>query len=113
MKKLRRKKIVILISLLAFFLLLYAIIAAVQIVQYGKIDSKTKCDAAIVLGAATSGDELSAVYKERINHGIWLFKNGYVDYLILTGGVGEGNEKSDAYVAKQYVIERMFLNRQY
>jgi len=46
------------------------------------------------------------VYRERINHGIWLYENGYVDYLILTGGVGEGNEKSDAYVAKQYAIEK-------
>jgi len=100
------KKIVVLISLLtAFLIVLYTIIAAVQIVQYGKVDNKTKCDVAIVLGAATSGEEVSPVYRERINHGIWLYENGYVDYLILTGGVGEGNEKSDAFVAKQYAVE--------
>ena len=45
------------------------------------------------------------MYRERINHGIWLYENGYVDYLVLTGGVGEGNEKSDAFVAKQYAVE--------
>jgi len=100
------KKIVVLISLLtAFLIVLYTIIASVQIVQYGKVDNKTKCDVAIVLGAATSGEEVSPVYRERINHGIWLYENGYVDYLILTGGVGEGNEKSDAFVAKQYAVE--------
>lgn len=107
MKRFGIKKIVVLISLLiAFLVVLYTIITAVQIVQYGKLDSKTKCDVAIVLGAATSGEEVSPVYRERIDHGIWLFENGYVDYLILTGGVGEGNEKSDAYVAKQYAIEK-------
>lgn len=74
--------------------------------QYGELDSKTKCDAAIVLGAATSGEEVSPVYRERINHGVWLFENGYVDYLILTSGVGEGNEKSDAFVAKQYALKK-------
>ena len=106
MKRFGVKKIVVLISLLtAFLIVLYTIIASVQIVQYGKLDSKTKCDVAIVLGAATSGEEVSPVYRERINHGIWLYENGYVDYLILTGGVGEGNEKSDAFVAKQYAVE--------
>ena len=107
MKRFGIKRIVILISLLIVFLIVfYTIIAAVQIVQYGKLDGKTKCDVAIILGAATSGEEVSPVYRERINHGIWLYENGYVDYLILTGGVGEGNEKSDAYVAKQYAIEK-------
>ena len=106
MKRFCIKKVIALISLLmAFLIVLYAIIAAVQIVQYGKMDNKTKCDVAIVLGAATSGEAVSPVYRERINHGIWLYENGYVDYLILTGGVGEGNEKSDAFVAKQYAVE--------
>ena len=107
MKEFGRKKIVILISLLVVFLVvLYTMIAAVQIVQYGKLDEKAHCDVAIILGAAASDEEVSPVYRERINHGIWLYENGYVDYLILTGGIGEGNEKSDAFVAKQYAIEK-------
>ena len=107
MKKIRKNKVAILISLLVVSLIiLSAIITAVSIAQYGKLDEKAHCDVAIILGAATSGEKVSPVYRERINHGIWLFENGYVDYLILTGGVGKGNEKSDAYVAKQYAIEK-------
>ena len=107
MKKFRKNKVAILISLLVVSLIiLSAIITAVSIAQYGKLDEKAHCDVAIILGAATSGEKVSPVYRERINHGIWLFENGYVDYLILTGGVGKGNEKSDAYVAKQYAIEK-------
>lgn len=105
MKK-QHKKISLAISLLVLLLIiLTVIIATVRIVQYGNIDEKTTCDAAIVLGAAATDEAVSPVYRERINHGIWLFENGYVDYLILTGGVGKGNEKSDALVAKQYAIE--------
>ncbi len=112
MKRLRGKKLAVLVSLLVVFLIiLFAIITAVNIAQYGKLEEKAHCDVAIVLGAATSGEEVSPVYRERINHGIWLYENGYVDYLILTGGVGEGNEKSDAYVAKQYAIEKGIPNQ--
>ena len=107
MKKLRGKKLAVLISLLVVLLIiLCASIAAVSIAQYGKLDEKVRCDAVIVLGAATSGGEVSPVYRERIHHGIWLYENGYVDYLILTGGTGAGNAISDARAAKQYATEK-------
>ena len=107
MKKLRGKKLAILIPLLIVFLIiLFAIITAVNITHYGKVDEKAHCDVAIILGAATSDGEVSPVYRERINHGIWLYENGYVDYLILTGGIGNGNEMSDACAAKQYAIKK-------
>jgi len=100
------KKLAVFISLLVVFLIiLCAIISAIHVVQYGKVDEKTHCDVAIVLGAATSDGEVSPVYRERINHSIWLYENGYVDSLILTGGVGEGNDISDASAAKQYAIK--------
>ena len=107
MKKLRGKKLAILISLLIVFLLILCVmITAVSIAQYGKLDEKAHCNVAIVLGAATSNGEVSPVYRERINHGIWLYENGYVDNLILTGGIGKGNEMSDARAAKQYAMEK-------
>ena len=87
-----------------FVLILGAILASVSIVRYGKVDEKTRCDTAIILGAGTSNGEISPVYRERIRHGIWLYENGYVDCLIMTGGIGDGNCISDAYAAKQYAI---------
>ena len=86
MKRFGRKKIVVLISLfLTFLVVLQVLIAAVQILQYGKTDNKTKCDVAIVLGAAASDEGVSPVYRERINHGIWLYENGYVDFFTWNG----------------------------
>ena len=107
MKKIRWKKIIISSVMVVFSLIIIgSVLAANSIVQYGKRDEKTKCDTAIILGAATSNGEVSPVYRERIRHGIWLYENGYVDCLIMTGGVGEGNETSDAHIAKQYAISQ-------
>lgn len=86
--------------------LLSVFLTAISIVNYGSKDRKTTSNVAVVLGAGTANGEVSPVYRERINHGIWLYKNGYVDYLIMTGGFGEGNRISDAYAAKQYAISR-------
>ena len=107
MKKISWKKVVILSAVVVFLLIVIGTaLATNSIVQFSKLDEKTKCDTAIILGAATSNGEVSPVYRERINHGIWLYENGYVDYLILTGGIGKGNEMSDAHAAKQYAIEK-------
>lgn len=79
---------------------------AYSIVDYGRKDEKCQADVAIVLGASVTDTEVSPVLRERLNHGIWLYQNGYVDYLILTGGVGEGDTLSEAYVSKQYVLSQ-------
>ena len=101
-KKTFRLIFLFLISIILFYL----IFTAINIVNYGKIDEKAHSNVAVVLGAGTSNGEVSPVYRERINHGIWLYESGYVDNLILTGGIGEGNNVSDAYIAKQYAISK-------
>ena len=65
-----------------------------------------EADVAIVLGAATSDGGVSPVYRERLNHGISLYQQGLVEKIIVTGGHAEGNEQSDAYRAKQYVMSQ-------
>lgn len=92
--------------LLLFVCLAYLILTGVGIVRYGNTDDKHPCDVAIVLGAGTWDGEVSPVYRERLNHGIWLYENGYADYLILTGGIGKGNTVSDARAARDYVLSQ-------
>lgn len=107
MRKISRKRMLcygLLLALLGGIVLWGTV--ALSIVNYGKIDEKAPSDVAIVLGAGTWKGEVSPVYRERINHGIWLYQNGYVEYLILTGGVGEGNPVSDAAAAKAYALSQ-------
>ncbi len=92
--------------ILFIFTVVYIIANAVSICRFAKVDQKAEADVAIILGAAASNDEVSPVYQERINHGIRLYKEGYVKKVIVTGGKGDGNNVSDAYVAKQYAVEQ-------
>lgn len=84
--------------------LTYAAFQAVSIWRYGSVDEKRPADVAVVLGAGTYDGEVSPVYQERINHGIWLYENGYVEKLILTGGYGEVSSVSDAAAAGRYAV---------
>lgn len=86
------------------FILVYIAVNIISIWSFSLKDQKYKSDVAIILGASTSNGEVSPVYRERINHGIHLYQEDYVDKLIVTGGMGDGNDESDAYAAKQYAI---------
>lgn len=103
-KKHRLSKYLTFSLLIAAFL--YALINAITIWNYSDKDERTTADVAIVLGAGLSDGKVTPVFQQRINHGIFLYQNGYVKKLIFTGGYGEGNEHSDAWVAKQYAEQQ-------
>lgn len=84
---------------------LISVVTGASIYNYSKTDETKIADAAIVLGAGTNGSEPTPVFQERLNHGIWLYKEGYTDTLILTGGYGKNNKISDSVIAKKYVVE--------
>lgn len=83
---------------------IYAAVCTVSIVNYSKTDETCSADTAIILGAGADDGSVSPVFRERLCHGVLLYNEGYVKKLIITGGVGEGNEHSDAYIGMQYVI---------
>ncbi|MBK9050056.1 MAG: YdcF family protein [Chloroflexi bacterium] len=57
-----------------------------------------------MLGAAVWDDQPSPVFAERINHAINLYKNGQVEFIIFTGGVGDGEQLAESLVAANYAI---------
>lgn len=91
---------------LALLIISYTLITAISIVNYGNQDNGAYADVAIVLGAGTNDGNVSPVYRERINHAVQLYEKGRVQYLVLTGGTGEGNTVSDAFAAKQYAVSQ-------
>ena len=102
----KKKRILCVLCEAAFLFMIYLAATALSIWRYASVDEKQPADIAIVLGAGTAGGEISPVFRERIHHVIWLYQNGYVDALIFTGGIGDGNERSDAWAAGQYAIEQ-------
>ncbi len=94
------------LTLLGLISMFFVVIgySALSIYLYGSNTSKVPADAAIVLGAAAWGDTPSPVFRERINHGINLYKRNDIQQLIFTGGQGESSEPAEAIVAKRYAI---------
>jgi uncharacterized SAM-binding protein YcdF (DUF218 family) len=93
--------------LLIFFILLVTVaLLASRIYTYRNAGSDGPADAAIVLGAAVWGTQVSPVFKERINHGIDLYQNGRVRKLIFTGGQGNSNEPTESSAARRYAMQQ-------
>jgi uncharacterized SAM-binding protein YcdF (DUF218 family) len=80
-------------------------LVALRIYTYGNDVVDVKADAAIVLGAAVWGDEVSPVFRERINHAIDLYRTGKVRKIIFTGGQGNQDELTEAAEARQFAIK--------
>jgi len=100
---LNRKKI--------FYLIIVAILGyfsfnSIKIYNYSFQYSEDTCDVVIVLGAGTDNGKVSPIFKERINHSIYLYKKGIVSKIIFTGGYGEGQKQSDSRIAKEYALTK-------
>lgn len=84
--------------------MLWTVVLVWQIYSYSSISSSTSADAAIVLGAAVWDGRPSPVFEERIKYGINLYQSGDVEYLIFTGGIGEGDTTAESEVAQDYAV---------
>ncbi|MGN0919020.1 MAG: YdcF family protein [Oxalobacter sp.] len=77
-----------------------------SIFYFSTVDQKRHADAAIILGAAAWYKRPSPVFEERIRHGLWLYQNGYVKKLIMTGGKSLRAPYSEAYVARRFALKK-------
>ena len=80
---------------LSILMLVVAILAA-RIYSFSSTRSNQPADAAIVLGAAVWSAVSLPVFRERINHGIDLYRKGKVRKLIFTGGQGNPGEPTES-----------------
>ncbi|QOS78430.1 YdcF family protein [Paenibacillus sp. JNUCC31] len=100
----RRHWLVISIASLVLIGLIWTITTALLIWAYSDEESPRQSDAAIILGAAVEGDNPSPVFRERIKHGIILYRQGTVSHLIFTGGTGSAGERAEAEVGRDYAV---------
>lgn len=94
------------IAVLVAAVLTYFIVTTVSIISFSGRDETRPADAAIVLGASVYDNSPSPVFRERINHAIDLYNDGYVKAIIMTGGVGDGNIRSEADIAREYAEKK-------
>ena len=94
------------VAVLLIAVLAYLTVTTISIVSFSKKDETRRADAAIVLGASVYDNSPSPVFSERINHAVELYNDGYVDAVIMTGGVGKGNIRSEADIAREYAEQK-------
>jgi len=99
------RKISKIFLLIVVFVVIVAGLLASHIYTYGNTRSDASADAAIVLGAAVWSSGVSPVFRERINHGIDLYRTGKVRKLIFTGGQGNAGEPTESSAARDYAIQ--------
>ena len=63
-------------------------------------------DAIVVLGASQWNGRPSPALKARLDHALAIFNKNYSKYLILTGGIAEGDTISESKVGKNYLIKK-------
>jgi uncharacterized SAM-binding protein YcdF (DUF218 family) len=88
--------------LLTAGVLLTLVVTALRIYSYGSVATDKPADAALVLGAAVWSQNVSPVFRERINHAVDLYRQGKVQKIIFTGGQGNSNEPTEAAAARSY-----------
>ena len=93
------------ISAIALALLLAGVSSlAVEIAAFGRQSDTAPADAAIVLGAAVDDDAPSPVFEERLRHAAELFDSGQVTWIVVTGGVGQGDTLAEAEAGRDWLI---------
>lgn len=101
--KISFKRVLIIIGILFWS---YFAINAYKIYSFSSEYSEEQSDVIIVLGTAIENGKPSSVFKERINHGIYLYNKGVAKKLLFTGGFGKGQNQTESSVAKEYAISK-------
>lgn len=74
--------------------------------HYGHSHASHNADAVVVLGAAAWGNRPSPVFRERIKHGITLYRAGRVAKLVFTGGTPKSGYMTEAEVARRFALQQ-------
>ncbi len=101
------KRLTKLLRVIVIFILIIAIVFSAFLVIYGKSDSVThKEDAIIVLGAAVHGKTISRSLKNRLDTAAEYRTQNPDVLIIVSGGKGQGEDITEAEAMEKYLLEK-------
>jgi uncharacterized SAM-binding protein YcdF (DUF218 family) len=80
------------------------IVSFLAVVITSRQDERRATDAIVVLGAAQYNGRPSPVLRARLDHGLALYREGVASVIIVTGGIGQGDNVSEATVSRRYLV---------
>jgi len=99
-RALRAAGLVVLVALLAYT------VSFVLVLVVAQLDEREPADAIVVLGAAQYNGRPSPVLRARLDHALELWHDGLAPAIVVTGGVGRGDNQSEADVGRRYLLQR-------
>jgi uncharacterized SAM-binding protein YcdF (DUF218 family) len=87
-------------------IIMYLGVVTYLVSAQSKRDETRQADAAIVLGAAVWAGTPSPVLRARLDHALLLFQNKQIMRIVVTGGVGRGDNMSEAEASAEYLISK-------
>ena len=100
MRTLRRAVIVVLLAALAYPLWL-----AFRVWDQSHNDEVYYADAIVVLGAAQYDGRPSPVFKARLDHAAYLYREGIAEIVVVSGGKAKGDRYTEAEAGEMYLSE--------
>ena len=97
------RKVVLVVVAVA---LAYPVWLGFRIWQQSHHDENRSADAIVVLGAAQYDGEPSPVFKARLDHASYLYREGFSSLVIVTGGKQEGDRFTEAEAGLRYLVEK-------
>ena len=94
---LKAAAVVLVLGIVVMFL------TGIVIYSYGKKAEPEKSDCMIILGCRLYSSVPSPFLQGRLDRGIELYKKGYCRYIIVSGGMGQGETITEAEAMKQYL----------
>ena len=75
-----------------------------SVVAAARRDEAGPADAIVVMGAAQYDGRPSPVFRARLDHAATLYRRGLAPVVIVTGGTGAGDTRSEAVVGRDYLM---------
>lgn len=85
---------------------IFVLFSLCTVVYFGQSTRPQKSDCIIVLGCKVYGTVPSPFLASRLEHAIELYKQGYGNYIIVSGGKGSGESISEAEAMKRYLVSK-------
>ena len=106
-----RRRVIKAVKIVISVVVIVIVVAAARVYMYESASPDMQADAAVVLGAAVWSQQVSPVFRERINHAMDLYRRGRVHKIIFTGGQGNRDEPTEAAAARAYAVSNGVLPR--
>jgi uncharacterized SAM-binding protein YcdF (DUF218 family) len=76
------------------------------VLSVSRVDQRFESDAIVVLGAAQYNGRPSPVLEARLKHAEQLYRDGWADVVVVTGGIVPGDRMSEATAGQRYLVGR-------